>query len=52
MADPKYNNDYLRDCITNGKSKSGMVAWGKTGQLKPTEIEHVIAYIRTFSAKK
>jgi mono/diheme cytochrome c family protein len=52
MADPKYNNDYLRDCITNGKMKSGMVAWGKTGQLKPAEIEHVIAYIRTFSAKK
>ena len=36
MADPEYNNDYLRDCITNGKMKSGMVAWGKTGQLKPS----------------
>ena len=52
MSDPKYNDDYLRDCITNGKSKSGMVAWGKTGQIKPAEIENLIAYIRTFSAKK
>src|SRR5262245_28698458 len=52
MSDPKYNDDYLRDCITNGKSKSGMVAWGKTGQIKPAEIENLIAYIRTFSAPK
>ncbi len=51
MADPKRNDDYLRDCITNGKIKSGMVAWGKTGQLKPAEIESLIAYIRTFSKK-
>jgi len=41
---------YLRDCITNGKTKSGMVAWGKTGQLKPADIENVIAYIKTFKA--
>lgn len=51
--DPKTWNatrtdDYLRDCITNGKQKSGMVAWGKTGQLKPAQIEDVIAYIKTF----
>jgi mono/diheme cytochrome c family protein len=39
-------DDYLRDCITNGKVKSGMVAWGKTGQIKPAEIENLIAYIR------
>jgi mono/diheme cytochrome c family protein len=51
MSDPKYNDDYLRDCITNGKMKSGMVAWGKTGQIKPAEIENLIAYIRTFSKK-
>jgi len=51
MADPKYNDDYLRDCITNGKTKSGMVAWGKTGQIKPNQIEDLIAYIRTFSKK-
>jgi mono/diheme cytochrome c family protein len=42
-------DDYLRDCITNGKVKSGMVAWGKTGQIKPAEIENLIAYIRTFA---
>ena len=47
-ADPKRTDDYLRDCITNGKIKSGMVAWGKGGQLKPADIENLIAYIRTF----
>jgi mono/diheme cytochrome c family protein len=41
---------YLRDCITNGKTKSGMVAWGKSGQVKPAEIENLIAYIKTFKA--
>jgi len=51
MSDPKFNDDYLRDCITNGKTKSGMVAWGKTGQIKPAQIEDLIAYIRTFSKK-
>jgi mono/diheme cytochrome c family protein len=45
-ADPKINDDYLRDCITNGKIKSGMVSW--KGQIKPEEIEHLIAYIHTF----
>ena len=51
MADPKHNDDYLRDCITNGKIKSGMVAWSKQG-MKPADIENLIAYIRTFNAKK
>ena len=51
MADPKINDDYLRDCITNGKVKSGMVAWGKTGQLKPQQIEDLIAYIHTLVKK-
>ena len=41
---------YLRDCITNGKAKDGMVAWGKTGQIKPPDIENLIAYIKTFKA--
>ena len=41
---------FLRDCITNGKIKSGMVPWGKNGQLKPAEIENMIAYIKTFKA--
>jgi mono/diheme cytochrome c family protein len=49
-ADPKRKDvdAYLRDCITNGKVKSGMVAWGKTGQLKPAQIEDLIAYVKTF----
>lgn len=47
MSDPKFNDDYLRDCIMNGKVKSGMVAWGKTGQLKPAQIEDLIAFIHT-----
>ena len=42
---------FMRDCIVNGKLKSGMVAWGKTGQLKPNEIEDMIAYIMTHKAK-
>lgn len=42
---------YLRDCMVNGKIKSGMVAWGKIGTLKPNEIEDMIALIRTFKAK-
>src|SRR5260221_13917347 len=48
-ADPKRKDDaYFRDCITNGKPKSGMVAWGKTGQIKPDQIENLIAFIHTF----
>jgi len=49
MADTTYNDAYLRDCITNGKPKSGMISWKK--QLKPEQIEDLIAYIRTFSRK-
>ena len=52
-ADPKRaKDDYFRDCITNGKVKSGMVAWGKSGQLKPADIENLIAYIKGFKPKK
>ena len=52
-ADPKLRtDDYLRDCITNGKIKSGMVAWGKSGQLKPNQIEDLIAYIHTLRPAK
>src|SRR5512135_987874 len=51
-ADPKRTDDYLRDCITNGKIQSGMVAWGKSGQLKPAQVEDLIAYIRTTFAPK
>jgi len=52
-ADPvRAKDDYFRDCITNGKVKSGMVAWGKSGQLKPADIENLIAYIKGFKPKK
>lgn len=52
-ADPKRKNvdAFLRDCITNGKLPSGMVAWGKTGQLKPADIENVIAYIHVLAKR-
>jgi mono/diheme cytochrome c family protein len=48
MSDSTHTDDYLRDCITNGKIKSGMVAWSKQG-MKAPEIENLIAYVRTFS---
>jgi len=52
-ADPQRTDEYLRDCITNGKVKSGMVAWvGKKGPLKPADVEHLIAYIKTFKPAK
>lgn len=52
-ADPKRKDDaYFRDCITNGKVKSGMIAWGATKQLKPEQIENLIGYIHTFQPKK
>jgi mono/diheme cytochrome c family protein len=41
---------YLRDCITNGKVKSGMVAWSKNPSVKPADIDNLIAYIKTFKA--
>ena len=52
-ADPKRKNIdvYLRDCITNGKLPSGMVAWGKTGQIKPPDIENLIAYIHVLAKR-
>ena len=52
VFDPKFNDDVLRDCITNGRPKSGMPAWGKSGQLKPNQVEDVIAYLHTFFPKK
>jgi mono/diheme cytochrome c family protein len=48
--DATRTDDYLRDCITNGKLKSGMVAWGKTGQVKPQQVEDLIMFIKTFKA--
>ena len=48
---PTHTEGFLRNCIQNGNMKSGMVAWGKTGQLKPQEVEDMIAYIMTHKAK-
>ncbi len=48
--DATRTDDYLRDCITNGKMKDGMVAWGKTKQLTPAQIEDVIMHIKTYKA--
>jgi len=42
----------LRDCITNGRAKSGMPAWVRSGQVKAEQVPDLIAYIRTFSAAK
>lgn len=52
MSLPAHNDAALRDCIMNGRPKSGMLAWGKTGQLNSTQVEDLIAYIHTFSKKK
>ena len=51
MAQPAHNDSAKRECITNGRIKSGMVAWSKQG-MKPADVEHLIAYIRTFSTPK
>jgi cytochrome c oxidase cbb3-type subunit 3 len=51
MADPKFGDDYLRNCIANGNLKSGMAAWSKQG-VKPAQINDLIAYIRTFPGAK
>jgi len=48
--DATRTEDYLRDCITNGKVKSGMVAWSKNPQVKPADVDNLIAYIKTFKA--
>jgi mono/diheme cytochrome c family protein len=51
VAQPAWNDSILRDCITNGRARSGMPAWGRTGQLKPAEIEDLIAHIRTLASQ-
>ena len=52
MASRAHSDSALRDCIMNGRPKSGMVAWAKSGQLKPAQIADLIAYIHTFQGKK
>lgn len=50
-TDPKYTDAYFRDCMTNGKIKSGMQPITKIGvDLK--EVPNLIAYIRTFCQSK
>lgn len=51
LSDPKYGDAYLRECLTNGRPKSGMPSWGKSKLLKPVEIGHLIAYIHTFAVR-
>jgi mono/diheme cytochrome c family protein len=51
MSDPKYGDDYLRDCMTNGKIKSGMQPITKIG-VKLEEVPNLIAFVRTFSQPK
>jgi mono/diheme cytochrome c family protein len=51
-ADPKRTDAYLRDCITNGKTPSGMVAWVKTGQVKAADVDNLIAFIHSLAPKK
>ena len=52
MLMPGHGDAAMRDCITNGRPKSGMVAWVKSAQLKPAQVEDLIAYIHTFSKKQ
>src|SRR5262249_39159532 len=50
-TDPKYTDEYFRDCMTNGKIKSGMQPITKIGvDLK--EVPNLTAYIRSFSKPK
>jgi mono/diheme cytochrome c family protein len=54
-ADPKRKDAdaYMRDCITNGKLPSGMVAWSKASPpIKPADIENLIAYIHVLAGHK
>ncbi len=46
-----HTEGFLRNCIVNGNMKSGMVAWGKTGALKPQEVEDMVAFVMTHKAK-
>ena len=42
----KKSSDELQDIITNGKPKTGMMAWNK--QLNEAEIHDVLAYVLMF----
>ena len=53
-ADPKRKDrdGYLRSTISDGNIAKGMVPFVKSGQLKPAEVEHVIAHINTLAKPK
>ncbi len=53
-TDPKRRDmdGYLRNAISNGNLAKGMVPFVKSGQLKPAEVEHLIAHIHGLSGKK
>ncbi len=50
MADPKLTDAYMRECMTVGKVKSGMLPVAKLG-VKPADHDHLIAFIRTLAKK-
>lgn len=52
-AEPKrkVRDAYLRASITHGNIAKGMVPFVKTGQLKPAEVEHLIAHINVLAKK-
>lgn len=52
-AEPKRKDRdaYLRASITHGNIAKGMVPFVKTGQLKPAEVEHLIAHINVLAKK-
>ncbi len=53
-ADPKRKDRdaYLRTTISDGNLSKGMVPFVKSGQLKPAEVEHVIAHINALAKPK
>jgi mono/diheme cytochrome c family protein len=53
-SDPKRRDmdGYLRNSIANGNLAKGMVPWVKSGQLKPADVDNVIAHIHVLSGRK
>lgn len=53
-AEPKRKDRdaYLRASITHGNIAKGMVPFVKSGQLKPAEVEHLIAHINVLAKTK
>ena len=57
LAQPEFlasvSDDYLREAITNGRRDTTMSAWVRMrgGPLKPTDIDAVVAYIRSWQER-